>query len=96
MDWHKLQPIARDMGIHWEINMFTDATAAIGIARRRGMGRIRHLDATDLWIQGTLTSKHAFLHRVLGSENPDDLVTKYTDRGVLNVALKAIGLQFMG
>ena len=43
-----LQSIARDLGMTWRIDMFTDATAAIGIARRRGMGKIRHLDVTDL------------------------------------------------
>ena len=46
-----LQSIARDMGLHWKIDLYTDATAAIGIARRKGMGRIRHLDVTDLWVQ---------------------------------------------
>ena len=43
-----LQSIALDLGMTWQIDMHTDATASIGIARRRGMGRIRHLDVTDL------------------------------------------------
>ena len=46
-----LQSIALDLGMTWQIDMLTDATAAIGIARRRGMGQIRHLDVIDLWIQ---------------------------------------------
>ena len=46
-----LQPIAADLGFTWRIDIHTDATAAIGITRRRGMGRIRHLDVTDLWVQ---------------------------------------------
>ena len=45
-----LQSIARDMGLRWRIDLYTDATAAVSIARRKGMGRIRHLDVTDLWI----------------------------------------------
>ena len=63
-----LQSIARDLGLKWDINMYTDATAAIGIARRRGMGRIRHIDVTDLWIQEKFNNKHAFLHKVLGTD----------------------------
>ena len=43
-----LQSIARDMGLHWRIDLYTDAASAIGIARRKGMGRIRHLDVTNM------------------------------------------------
>ena len=43
-----VQTIAKDFDFKWPIKMFSDATAAIGIARRRGMGRIRHLDVCDL------------------------------------------------
>ena len=82
-----LQSIARDLGMSWQIDMYTDATAAIGIARRRGMGKTRHLDVTDLWIQEKLKSKLAYLHKVLGTENPADLFTKYTDRSILNMAI---------
>ena len=32
-----LQSIARDLGMQWSIYLHSDATAAIGIARRRGM-----------------------------------------------------------
>ena len=46
-----LQSIARDMGLHWRIGLYANATAAIGIARRKGIGRICHLDFADLWIQ---------------------------------------------
>jgi hypothetical protein len=65
-----LQSIARDLGLTWRIDMHTDATAAIGIAHRRGMGKIKHLDVTDLWIQEKFISKLAYLHKVLGIENP--------------------------
>ena len=74
-----LQSIARDSGLKWDINMYTDATAAIGIARRQGMGRIRHLDATDRSVQEKFNSKQAFLHKVLGCEKPSDLFTECTD-----------------
>ena len=81
--------------MQWTLNIHSDATAAIGIARRRGMGRIRHLDVTDLRIQEHFNDKKAFLHEVLGAENPADLLTKYTDRNVLDMALKTAGLAFM-
>ena len=67
--------------------MFSDATAAIGIARRRGMGRIRHLDVCDLWVQEKFGSKAATIDKVLGTENPADILTKHVDRQTLIKAL---------
>ena len=46
-----IQSICRDLGFHYGLRVHTDATTAIGIARQRGMGKIRHLDGTDLWAQ---------------------------------------------
>ena len=57
--------------------MFSDAVAAIGIARRRGAGKIRHLDCTDLWIQEQLRGNELSLNKILGTENPADLLTKH-------------------
>ena len=81
--------------MNWTLDIFSDATAAIGIARRRGMGRIRHLDVTDLWIQEQFNNEKAQLHKVLGAENPADLLTKCTDKGVLDMAMTKAGLAFL-
>ena len=43
-----VQSICRDLGYHYSSSFHSDATAATGIARRRGMGSIRHLDTTKL------------------------------------------------
>ena len=51
------QSLARDMGWQYDIRVHSDATAAIGIARRRGLGKVRHLDVTDLWIQDKVRNK---------------------------------------
>ena len=46
-----LQSLAADM--HWKLlpRVYSDATAAIGISKRRGLGKIRHLHCADLWVQ---------------------------------------------
>ena len=87
-----IQSIAKDLGLTWTTKMFSDATAAIGIARRRGMGRIRHLDVTDLWVQEKFTSKAASIDKVLGTENPADILTKHVDGPALKVALQKMGM----
>ena len=90
-----LQSIARDMGLHWRIDLYNGATAAIGMARRKGMGRIRHLHVTDLWVQEKFNNQLAFLHKLLGAKNPADLVTKYTEKAILTMALGKIGMQIL-
>ena len=49
-----LQSLASDLGIILNLEILTDATAAIGICRRRGLGKIRHLHVSDLWVQDRL------------------------------------------
>ena len=46
-----LQSIAKDLGFTFKIRVHSDATAALGICRRRGLGKVRHLDVADLWAQ---------------------------------------------
>ena len=41
------------------------------------MGKIRHLATTDLWIQDKVRSRVLELVKVLGTENPADVLTKY-------------------
>ena len=72
--------------------MHTDATAAIGIARRRGKAKIRHLDTTDLWVQEKIRSGCVELLKIPGTENPADAMTKYVERSILEKMVKKIGM----
>ena len=74
------QSLARDLGWDYQIRVHSDASAAIGIARRRGLGKVRHLDVTDLWVQEQVRSKKVELVKVAGDANPADALTKYVDR----------------
>ena len=54
----------------------TDSNAAKGIANRKGVGRVKHLDLRDLWVQD-LTSKGLLqVEKVPTSSNWADLGTK--------------------
>ena len=88
-----VQSICRDLGYDYQLKVHSDATAAIGIARRRGMGRIRHLDTTDLWVQEVVRSGRVELVKVLGSENPADVLTKYVDRVTMSKMLQKMGMR---
>ena len=90
-----MQSLMRDLGWRVGIKIHSDATAAIGIARRKGLGKIRHLDTTDLWIQDQVRSRRITLEKVLGTENMADVLTKYVDRATLDKALQKMGLMKM-
>ena len=68
--------VLRDFGIPIEVELYSDATAAIGIASRQGLGRIRHIAVADLWIQQRLKSGELAAFKVDGKKNVADLMTK--------------------
>ena len=90
-----IRSLMKDMGWDIEINLHSDATAAIGIARRKGLGKIRHLDTADLWIQDKVRSRDINIFKVLGTDNMADSLTKYVDRPTLQKALEKMGLTQM-
>ena len=63
-----LRSIATDLGFEFKVTLLTDATAAMGMARRRGVGKIRHLDAALMWIQQKVRSGDVGLCKVSGTE----------------------------
>ena len=74
--------------------MATDAAAAVGICRRRGLGEIRHLATADLWVQDRIKKKDFDLVRVPGVTNPSDVLTKHVDRTILDKHLVTMNLRY--
>ena len=71
-----MKAISKDLGLDFDVNVLSDATAAIGICRRRGLGKIRHLAVADLWVQDRVRALDFILSKVPGSENTADIMTK--------------------
>ena len=89
-----LRSIALDLGFSWTISLHTDSTAAVGICRRRGLGKIRHLATADLWVQDRVRTGDFTLHKTPGAENMADLLTKHVDRATLLRHVSALGLRY--
>ena len=62
-----LKSVASDMGMKLSGQVWGDASAALGIIKRKGLGRTRHIDTGLLWIQQTAAEKRLTYHKVLGS-----------------------------
>ena len=67
---------AKDMPWPLKVQVHSDATAGIGISKRRGIGKIRHQTTADRWVQEQVRTGADELLKVLGTENPADCFTK--------------------
>ena len=72
------QALSEDLGIKASPGVWTDSNVAIGICSRQGLGKMWHLDIHILWIQQAARSKIIDFRKVLGEENPADLLTKHS------------------
>ena len=54
----------------------TDATAAVGIESRRGVGKVRHIETNQLWLQDKVTKKEIKVVKVSTHQNLADHMTK--------------------
>ena len=88
-----MQSVAKDLGLTWAITIRTDASAAIGVCRRRGLGKIRHLATSDLWIHERLRAGDVVLDKVEGQTNVADILTKHVSRTTLERHLAGMGLK---
>ena len=86
-----LQNLAADLGRYLQPTLKADATAAIGIASRRGAGKIRHLATQTLWLQQLVTEKRVKLQKVSGNLNTADLGTKFLERAKLESLTASLG-----
>ena len=68
--------MAADLGADLKVVMHADSSAAIAIAKRRGAGKLRHINIGLLWIQERTESDEVTIKKVKGVSNPSDMMTK--------------------
>ena len=88
-----LKSVFNDFGIAVNIQISSDATAAIGMVQREGLGKVRHLAVADLWIQHKRRSGEIVFNKVNGKENPSDVLTKSVDRDTMSKHLRYLGFK---
>jgi len=86
-----LQSLAADLGLSVSLAICTDSSAAVGICRRAGIGKVRHLAVGQLWVQELIRSAAVELFKVRGEVNPADLLTKPLVRAVMDGHLRVLG-----
>ena len=66
------------------IEVKEDSSAAKGIASRRGLGKLKHVDIKELWIQEKVSNGDLKITKIPGTINLADALTKYCDVHVTN------------
>ena len=81
-----LRSISVDLGVEFglPIALESDASAAIGIANRVGLGKVRHIETNQLWLHAKVNSKDLLIEKVGTDENLSDALTKPVDSKTMN------------
>eukprot|EP00971_Amphidinium_carterae_P341085 6479714-Amphidinium_carterae.1 len=85
--------LMHDWGLSLQLVLHGDATAAAGIANRRGAGKIRHIECATLWLQRLVTMKRIALYHKRGEDNTADLGTKHLAAGPMWKHLATMGIE---
>ena len=89
-----IKSFAKDMDIELKIHMYVDASAAIGVIQRQGLGKLRHVEVRDLWLQDEVRQKRIKISKIDGKLNPADLGTKALAKAEIDRCVKSAGCYF--
>ena len=85
----------KDVGEITSGHVMGDASAAIGIIRCMGLGRVRHLNTSRLWVQEKEAARELQYHKIKGSDSTADLCTKALDHDSIKRHNESMGCEFM-
>ena len=86
--------IMNDFGWRLRGEVWGDASAALGIINRQGLGKTRHIDTGCLWIQQVAVQQRSTFHKVLGTNNFADLFTKHFEEKVNRLHTNDLSFHF--
>ena len=87
-----LQSVGRDLGLEHSVHIYTDSSAAMGMIARKGIGRVRHIEVGELWIQDAVKAKLLTVNKVKGEDNPAYILTKHVEHVKTQSRCRFMGL----
>ena len=82
--------LAKDWGQDFKAKVWVDSSAAIGVVHRKGCGKLRHVRVGMLWIQERAESGDLVVAKVLGTDNPADLMTKHLGTKLMDAHIRRL------
>ena len=74
-----LHSLAKELGfvdLSNVVKLGTDSSAAKSFVNRRGLGKMKHIQIKDLWLQKEITEGNVEVSKIPGIHNPSDLLIK--------------------
>lgn len=71
--------LLEELGAPLRVTVHADASAAIGIAQRRGVGKVRQIEVHQLWLQDRVSRGDIRIRKVDGNHNPADALTEHVE-----------------
>ena len=87
-----MQVMMQDMGMDMGIRLKTDATAAIGIVNGVGVGKVRHIEVNQLWVQEKVSNGEITIVKIGTKDNLADALTKAVASDELQMHMKGLGM----
>ena len=85
--------MANNLAFFLDPRVMIDASAVKGIALRLGVGKVRHLHVSTLWLQQAVHTRRLRLQKQLGKEKVADLGAKHLAAPVLEHCIQLAGMR---
>ena len=86
-----IRSMLSDFAIPVSVVLHTDSSAAKGIGSRRGLGKLRHVELAELWIQDLVSRGKISIVKIAGIDNIADALTKHSSRDRLSQHMSSTG-----
>ena len=90
-----IQTLLQELGCIVNIIVSIDSSAALGILQRKGIGKIRHLDVAQLWMQTAIRQWKLEVAKIDGAKNDADLMTKPLTRYAIDAIMERLGTEYV-
>ena len=85
-----IKSMAQDWGQDLTVTLYADSSVALAIAKRKGAGKLRHINVSALWIQDIENREGAQDLKIEGTKNPADLMTKCLVREKMDACMRSV------
>ena len=90
-----MKALVEDLGDQGDVELLLDATAALAIMSREGLGKVKHIETQHLWIQECVKNKRITTGKVGTKENVSDLGTKHLTEDRVRYLMTEMGFEFV-
>jgi hypothetical protein len=85
-----------DLGFVTRVKLHTDSSSSLNLLSKPGMSRpMRHMEVKYLFLQDLVSSKRITGAKVLGTQNPADLLTKFITTTMMAAHLSRFRIKFV-